>query len=255
MSPTVKITAEGLITIRTSMDTDQISPALVKATTQISDVYKGEKAHKYSYADLPSVLAVVRPVLITCQLACLQGQVLHLLKDQQTYALGYDGVMCATRLLHVSGQWIEAYTAMPSDRQGGPHGQGSAYTYARRYGLLALLGISATDDDGAAAQQARQRQAAPAAPAVDPDQWPASQVEVASARDQLRRLWHAKLGRQPFRLTDDERHRVQRAAFGFSSLSDIPETAAVGKLERLRKATDSEIQALILRGKGGSDGR
>jgi len=155
-------------------------------------------------------------------------------------------VICATRLLHVSGQWVEAYTAMPSDRQGGPHGQGSAYTYARRYGLLALLGISATDDDGQAAQHSSRQ-----APPARTEDWPASRVQP-SARDALRKLWHAKLRQaSPSQLTDEERHRVQRAIFGCASLNEIPEDQIRGWLDRLRHSDLARLQGFISKARRG----
>ena len=56
-----------------------------------------------------------------------------------------------TRLLHVSGQWIE--TSMPvQPTNNDPQALGAAITYVRRYSIVALLNISSDeDDDGAAA--------------------------------------------------------------------------------------------------------
>ena len=57
-----------------------------------------------------------------------------------------------TRLMHKSGEWIESEIAMPLPKSD-PQGYGSALTYARRYGLTAMLGIVQEDDDGHAASQ------------------------------------------------------------------------------------------------------
>ena len=61
-----------------------------------------------------------------------------------------EGDRLITRLYHTSGQWMEGYTPLiiaKNDMQG----LGSAYTYARRYGLMAMMGIAPEDDDGQAA--------------------------------------------------------------------------------------------------------
>ena len=65
------------------------------------------------------------------------------------------GVSVRTRLVHVSGQWVEfgPYTVPIGKRDA--HGVGSATTYAKRFALSAALLISADeDDDGNAAVQA-----------------------------------------------------------------------------------------------------
>jgi hypothetical protein len=56
-----------------------------------------------------------------------------------------------TRLLHGSGQWIQdgGVPLIPSKQD--MQGLGSALTYSRRYGLMAMVGIAPEDDDGNAA--------------------------------------------------------------------------------------------------------
>jgi hypothetical protein len=61
-----------------------------------------------------------------------------------------DAVIVTTRLMHSSGQWVEASGRM-KPMKNDPQGVGSAITYARRYGLQAIAGIPAEDDDGNAA--------------------------------------------------------------------------------------------------------
>ena len=56
-----------------------------------------------------------------------------------------------TKLVHIaSGQWQSSLLVMPLPKND-PQGYGSALTYARRYGLCALVGIVTEDDDGSAA--------------------------------------------------------------------------------------------------------
>jgi hypothetical protein len=49
-------------------------------------------------------------------------------------------------LMHESGEWIASLTAIPI-QQRTAHGVGSALTYARRFGLQSMCGITAADDD------------------------------------------------------------------------------------------------------------
>lgn len=61
-----------------------------------------------------------------------------------------DKLVLHTTLIHASGEWIgSAYPINPIKND--PQGIGSATSYARRYSLMALVGIAAEDDDGEAA--------------------------------------------------------------------------------------------------------
>lgn len=61
-----------------------------------------------------------------------------------------DKLVLHTTLIHSSGEWIgSAYPINPVKND--PQGIGSATSYARRYSLMALVGLAAEDDDGEAA--------------------------------------------------------------------------------------------------------
>lgn len=150
--------------IRTSHDINNLSAALVKAQAEMPTVPKQTKGQvgnqvRY-YADLATVVEVVQPILAKHDLAYVQFP-------------GNDNGMVAvtTRLFHESGQWIEGTLLMPSGGNGA-QGVGSALSYARRYSLMAVLGLAPEDDDGAGASQpaAKPRAASrpqPAPPADD----------------------------------------------------------------------------------------
>lgn len=53
-----------------------------------------------------------------------------------------------TILLHESGEWISSTTKIIAKTENDPQAQGSAITYARRYGLQSMVFIPAEDDDG-----------------------------------------------------------------------------------------------------------
>lgn len=118
--------------------------ALVGAQAEMPGVPKATKgqvgnATRY-YADLATVLEVVRPVLAAHDLGYAQFPC-----DS-----GNGAVAVTTRLFHKSGEWMESTVSMPSAGNGA-QGVGSALTYCRRYSLMAVLGLAAEDDDGQAA--------------------------------------------------------------------------------------------------------
>ena len=65
-----------------------------------------------------------------------------------------DGMISiTTRILHKSGEWVQATTLLPIVKSD-PQGFGSAFTYGRRYGLQALAGLPSVDDDAQSATDA-----------------------------------------------------------------------------------------------------
>ena len=101
----------------------------------------------YKYITLDAIWDVLRPLLTKHGLIVLNA---------------LDGQLLYTRLIHVeSGE--ETSCSFPINTNQPPQQIGSAFTYARRYALCALLQIVADkDDDGAAAQNGRAPQSAPA---------------------------------------------------------------------------------------------
>ena len=127
-----------------------IAEALAKFQSTVQPITKGRTAkipgkdgksgYSYQYADLGDIIATTRSTLAECGLAVVQD-------------VTSDGslVLCATRVMHKSGEWFESgYYMLPAG--GTPQTAGSAATYCRRYSYSAALGIvSEEDDDGAGA--------------------------------------------------------------------------------------------------------
>jgi hypothetical protein len=132
--------------IRTSDSLEEFAVAWVAAAAAMPAVPKRTKGQVGNqtrfYADMATVVETVQPVLAAHGLAYLQG-----VSD------GDRVVTVTTRLLHKSGEWIEDSLSMPTG-QNTPQAVGSACTYARRYSLMALLGLAPDDDDGATASKA-----------------------------------------------------------------------------------------------------
>lgn len=116
---------------------DKIMPAYVKAWGATEGAKKDtENPHfKRKYADLESVMDACKSALSENSLAVAQS---------------IRGDFMITRLWHSSGQWLEGSTPLLIGKQD-MQGLGSAMTYARRYGLMAIIGIAPEDDDGNAA--------------------------------------------------------------------------------------------------------
>ena len=132
--------------MRTSEKLDEISPALVGASRVLKNPPKDAKGQvrgrqDYAYLSLPALIEAVRKPLAEVGLTFVQS-----------LPRVDGGVEAVTRLIHLSGQWIE-FDGCFMPATGGAQEWGSADTYARRYSLAAALGIAADeDDDGRKAQ-------------------------------------------------------------------------------------------------------
>lgn len=142
----------GPSTVRRSPSITALASAMVKVQSEIEDPTKNRQADRgrggtYRYADLPTVLDSVRPVLVKHGLTVMQFPC----------ELGESPAL-TTLLVHCSGDWLETTMRIrPGDSS--PQSVGSALTYARRYALLSLCGVAADDDDdGKAASQPSRRQ-------------------------------------------------------------------------------------------------
>ena len=125
--------------MNTSESIKNIATALCKFQTQIKDAPKESQAHKYKYADLGTILELVRPVMADNELSAVQMP-----------CNDGDHVGVTTRLMHTSGEWLESTLFMGVSASSGmslAQSAGSVITYARRYSLAAVLGITQTDDD------------------------------------------------------------------------------------------------------------
>jgi hypothetical protein len=129
----------------------QLTAAMVKVQATLKHAVKDStNPHfKSKYADLGAVWDACRETLTANELAVFQTMdVLHV--AQRDGATVIQPVL-NTILAHVSGESIESTTPIVMKDRDNPQQMGSAITYARRYALMAILGIVADDDDGQAA--------------------------------------------------------------------------------------------------------
>ena len=132
-------------------------PAIVK-----DRVAKIGPGREYRYADLATILAIVRPVLGAHGLAL----------TQRTQIRG-EAIVLLTELRHASGEVLDS--EYPVAAIGARHqDMGGALTYARRYALCGLVGIAADEDDDGASAPAP---VVPVEPSITRDQ----AIEIADA--------------------------------------------------------------------------
>lgn len=158
------------IEFRTSEQIGKLAAALAKASASFTDIHKDREVevksekrdtkYTFRYATLANITEATRKHL--------SDNELHVM---QIPASSQRGTVLVTRLMHSSGEWVEACLAIPQNMQI-PQQFGSALTYARRYVISSLLNIAADDDDDGNAAEGntveavrdRQRQAPPPPP-------------------------------------------------------------------------------------------
>lgn len=114
----------------------KLSASLLKAQMEIGAAVKDSTNpyFKSKYADLGAVIASCKEALNKHGISILQP---------------VEGDRVVTMLVHESGEYMcDAGTPIICTKQNDPQAQGSAITYARRYGLSSLLLIPTADDDG-----------------------------------------------------------------------------------------------------------
>jgi hypothetical protein len=120
---------------------NELAAALSKLQGEVVDAHKNKKGYGYNYAELSGVLDILRPLLSKYGIAVVQLP-------------GFDQekVRLETVFIHSSGQWISSTIEMGVEKGKGmslAQSIGSVITYARRYGLAAMGGITQTDNDAA----------------------------------------------------------------------------------------------------------
>jgi len=124
---------------------NELATALAKAQGELEGA-KMDGTNPFfhaKYATLSSVWDACRKALSSNGLSVVQ--------TCSVYA-GEENLIVETTLLHSNGQWISGEIRMKPSKDD-PQGIGSAITYARRYGLSAIVGICPEDDDAESATE------------------------------------------------------------------------------------------------------
>lgn len=122
----------------------EITKALCKVQAIVESAKKdaSNPFFKSKYADLSAVWDAIRKPLTDNNLAVAQ-----------TTDIDGEGVIVETLLLHISGEWIMGRLHIIPAKDRDPQAIGSAITYGRRYGLMAMIGVTPEDDDAEGAMQ------------------------------------------------------------------------------------------------------
>jgi len=179
--------------------TEQISfySALITARIAVQSFTKNTKGHNYSYADLPTLLeAVIDPLaennIFVNSIISPENQ--ELLEVRLTYALTGESISTYVPLIGIFAP------KDAGDRLTLMQRFGSTLTYAQRYGIQSILGLSAEkDDDAASASHVHSKK-----PTMPPPLAPSNKgmpfskslppvkpkVEVASNQDHIDEITH-----------------------------------------------------------------
>jgi hypothetical protein len=134
---------------RSSESIAALAAALAKAQAELVNPEKsltatirtgraGEGGRSFRYAPLSSGLDIVRKALGQHEIAAVQTTAID-----QTAGM----VNLTTTLAHASGEWIASdWPVCPLAETANPQRMGAALTYARRYALFTLVGITGEDD-------------------------------------------------------------------------------------------------------------
>ena len=127
--------------MRSSESINELASALCNAQGQMGGAVKdsANPFFKSSYADLTSVIKAIKQPFADNGLSYTQFPV----TDE-------NGMGVCTRLMHVSGQWLEGQFTLPMVKRD-PQAASSSLTYARRVSLSSIAGIPTADDDAESA--------------------------------------------------------------------------------------------------------
>lgn len=226
--------------MRTSETITKIAPAVVAATSEMGPIAKDatNPAFRNKYATLDAIMEQVRPVLAKHGLAVLQG-----VHHPETVDGVLRSISVETRLLHTSGEWIASSVALPVEKVTS-QGIGSATSYGRRYGLSAILGLTADDDDGNAASTPSRQDSRPASRATPPADVPEGKRLYEQVPDTPRRKpWNGSVEdalRTPFPFK-------KRPELHGKPLAEVPADVLTATMDWARKTDADKFADLIAR--------
>lgn len=124
--------------MKTSENINEIAKALSTAQREMRPASKDSTNPHFrsKYSDLASVMDAIREPIGANGLSIWQDATLNEM-----------GVNVTTRIVHLSGQWVEfGPLTIPLGKKDA-HAVGSACSYGKRYALCAALGVVSDDDD------------------------------------------------------------------------------------------------------------
>jgi len=127
-----------------TIETKEVYAALVRAQAKFNAAVKhsANPAFRSKYADLSACFDAIK--------GALEQEKLGIMQFAKT---GEDFVHVRTQIIHESGQWILSEGLRMPVAKSNAHGIAGGMTYAKRYDLVAMMGLTFADydDDGNAA--------------------------------------------------------------------------------------------------------
>jgi hypothetical protein len=166
-----------------------LAQGLAKFHAMVGRISKDAKNpfFKSNYASLPHIITEVSEPLEKAGLVITQFP---------------NGDGLTTMLIHAeSGEYISATYTLQVVRQNDPQAQGSAISYARRYGLTSVLNLAISDDDAEAAMKPLRQSPAPAKVAPTEAQF-AGIVQYLNGTPEQQKM--AKEALKKYSLTNDQ---------------------------------------------------
>jgi hypothetical protein len=228
--------------MKTSDTINELAQALSKAQGEIKDATKSHEGYGYTYADLADILTIGRPILSKHGLSLVQFPA-----DSPPITHGENGVQVptvkvVTRLLHLSGQWLEDEYTMPVEQKVSNKGKatlsmaqsiGMTITYARRYAAAAVLGMAQTDNDASVVDFVTGAELKELKALIASTNSDVSKICAHCQIDQLEDISHANF----VRVRDTLNRKAQKQASG--------QQATKGTVDRLKGAgNDKELSNL-----------
>lgn len=174
----------------------QLVTALIKFQQEVPKIpFNAEVKYgttNFKYADLPSIIEIVRPLLNK------HGFSISQLVDSDIDGQGNPYGIVQTLLAHTSGQFLSSKTYYSTE--GKPQDQGSRITYARRYAILGLLGLVGEDDTDAV-EQANLKPAANKKPDFNQESWEKFEAALKSATSLEQIEKYAKQFKERYNIT------------------------------------------------------
>jgi hypothetical protein len=171
-----------------------LTQGLAKFHAMVGRISKDAKNpfFKSNYASLPHIITEISDPMEKAGLVIAQFP---------------DGDGLTTMLIHAeTGEYLSATYTLQVVRQNDPQAQGSALSYARRYGLTSVLNLAILDDDGEAAM--RQVRQAPAPSKVAPTEAQFSGiVQYLNGTPEQQKT--AKEALKKYNLTNDQKQIIE----------------------------------------------
>lgn len=202
--------------MKTSETLSEITKALVAVALEIKNPDKNatNPHFKSKYADLPEIIECSRTLLAKYGIVCIQSAT----------AEG-SAVTVHSRMMHVSGEWVEDSLTMVA-KDSGPQGIGSCITYGRRYLLASQVNVAAEpDDDGEMAEARSHHKPAPPPKQTyrEPDGALPTRLKSGETEEEAKGR-HAKgifAKCKEVGLSDDDRKRFMLLEFGSDSSKNL----------------------------------